>query len=87
MSEFPEEALTTLSLEQMERLKPFGQIGEAPAGTVLVEEGDREPDLIVVVDGHSLPQCGVCLKAHHLRRHGLLGYVPLRRFAIVFLGF
>ena len=51
MSEFPDETLTTLSLEQIERLKLFGEIVEAPAGTVLVETGDREPDLIVVVDG------------------------------------
>ena len=51
MLEPPNEARTTLSLEQIERLKPFGEIAEAPAGTVLVEEGDREPDMIVVLDG------------------------------------
>jgi thioredoxin reductase (NADPH) len=51
MSEFPDETLTTLNVEQIERLKSFGEIVEAPAGTVLVETGDREPDLIVVVDG------------------------------------
>ena len=51
MLEPPNEVRTTLSLEQIERLKPFGKIAEAPAGTVLVEEGDHKPDMIVVLDG------------------------------------
>ena len=51
MSDFPDETLATLSLEQMERLKPFSEIVEASAGTVLLDTGDREPDLIVVLDG------------------------------------
>ena len=46
-----DETRITLSLEQIEHLKPFGDLAEAPAGTVLVEEGDREPDMIVVLDG------------------------------------
>jgi thioredoxin reductase (NADPH) len=51
MSEPPDDLLTALGLEQIERLKPFGAIAKAPVGTVLVEPGDREPDLIVVLDG------------------------------------
>jgi thioredoxin reductase (NADPH) len=51
MSEQPGDLLTALGLEQIERLKPFGAIAKAPVGTVLVEPGDREPDLIVVLDG------------------------------------
>lgn len=51
MSEPTSETLITLSSDQLERLKPFGAIVEAPAGTVLVEQGDREPDLIVVLEG------------------------------------
>ena len=51
MSEPTDEMLKTLSVEQLERLKPFGAIVKAPIGTVLVEPGDREPDLIVVLEG------------------------------------
>ena len=51
MSEPPDDLLTALGLEQIERLKPFGAIAKAPVGTVLVEPGDREPDLIVILDG------------------------------------
>ena len=51
MSEPTNETLITLSVDQLERLKPFGVLVEAPAGTVLVEQGDREPDLIVVLEG------------------------------------
>lgn len=51
MSEPPDDLRTALGPEQIERLKPFGTIAIAPVGTVLVEPGDREPDLIVVVDG------------------------------------
>ncbi|MEO0495349.1 MAG: hypothetical protein AAF081_18230 [Actinomycetota bacterium] len=51
MSEPTSETLITLSDDQLERLKPFGVIVEAPAGTVLVEQGDREPDLLVVLEG------------------------------------
>jgi len=51
MSEPTSETLVTLSADQLDRLKPFGAIVEAPADTVLVEQGDREPDLIVVLEG------------------------------------
>ena len=51
MSEPTSETLITLSADQLERLEPFGAIVEAPAGTVLVEQGDREPDLLVVLEG------------------------------------
>ncbi|MEM7344387.1 MAG: FAD-dependent oxidoreductase [Chloroflexota bacterium] len=51
MLEPPKEALTTLNPEQIERLKPFGNLAEVPTGTVLVEEGDRKPDMIVVLNG------------------------------------
>lgn len=51
MSEPPDDLRVTLGAEQIERLKPFGTVVDAPAGTVLVEPGDREPDLILVLDG------------------------------------
>ena len=51
MSDLAEELVITLADEQLERLEPFGSRVEVAAGAVLVEPGDREPDLIVVVEG------------------------------------
>ncbi len=50
MSDPTDDPLITFTGDQLERLKPFGKIVEAPLGTVLVEPGDR-PDLLVVLEG------------------------------------
>jgi thioredoxin reductase (NADPH) len=46
-----EDVFITLSDEQIVQLKPFGEISEAAAGEVLLEEGDLKPDLVVVLEG------------------------------------
>ncbi len=51
MSEPTDELLITLTAEQLDRLRPFGSVVEAPVGSVLIEPGTREPDLIVVLGG------------------------------------
>ena len=46
-----EDVFITLSDEHIEQLKPFGEVSEVAAGEVLLEEGDLEPDLVLVLEG------------------------------------
>ncbi len=51
MSDTTSDYIQALRDDEMDRLRPYGVLHEVEAGTILFEEGDADPDLIVVLDG------------------------------------
>jgi thioredoxin reductase (NADPH) len=41
-----------LTADQIDRIRPFGEVQQLPAGTVLFERGERSVDFFVVLRGH-----------------------------------
>ncbi|MEM9034551.1 MAG: FAD-dependent oxidoreductase [Actinomycetota bacterium] len=48
-----EDIFAPLTDEQLELFVPFGEVVEVPTGTTLFEEGEADPDLVVVLEGEA----------------------------------